>query len=750
MAEVHTSAVVEKSHSAPKSAESLPRALPRKMTPRDELLVWMKRKEIDTAIEENPTVLLIAGTGTGKTRAGSQIALEAIGPNGRMAVTENLRKATEESPVTIVADRNGEYPEEKVGDVIGFQNKYNRNPSDPRDMNKLKMLFCPIQSLLNKAEKDHLLSKYDLVFVDEVHKESKSNEILLATLRDIQEKRANSDHPLKIILTSATMDADKLGDYFKGAVKVEIPGINFDVDVKYHDKEVPINDLPKAAAEKVKWAIDKGDEGNILVFFSGIHQIEEAQKTLIEMKLGDDIEIRPFYGSMSKEEQNEITKKITEGGKRVVFLATNAAQESLTWPIKIVVDSCTHKHQKLDPITGRSYLDEEKAPLDHLTQRKGRVGRNDPKGGQLDKYYPLTTQFDWEGRLQHEKAEIQRTDLTTEVLTLMAAGYDPNPKSTKPNAFKYLNKPDQGHLDMAYKRLYKVGATDSDGNLTEKGLFMASLQLNMNNASLVADGFKYGALEDATALAVMLEEYPNAFDKANGLLSNLKGTEQSDLIPLVNLLKKYGKTSENDRDHLALNLGLRSDKMKDAYDLYTQIILDAGAIPPPLSTREDLRKMGGGVGLDLAIHDSFADASITGFKKRSLMVEGVGGPASVKVGKRSIFAQDRTLPAFISTSIRTIKEGGVDKKIAELNHALSIEARGIIYGQEHPRVAESQTITQSESPDTKMEPVDTNAEVPIPIEDEKKSEPTPEPPKKLPWYKKIWQKVRGWFSRLFG
>lgn len=750
MAEVHTSAVVEKPHSAPKSAESLPRALPRKMTPRDELLVWMKRKEIDTAIKENSTVLLIAGTGTGKTRAGTQIALEAIGPNGRMAVTENLRKATEESPVTIVADRNGEYPEEKVGDVIGFQNRYNRNPPYPSDMNKLKMLFCPIQSLLNKAEKDHLLSKYDLVFVDEVHKESKSNEILLATLRDIQEKRANSDHPLKIILTSATMDADKLGDYFKGAVKVEIPGINFGVDVKYHDKEVPINELPKAAAEKVKWAIDKGDEGNILVFFSGIHQIEEAQAVLADMKLGDNVEVRPYYGSMSKEEQNEITKQIEGSGKRVVFLATNAAQESLTWPIKIVVDTCTHKHQKLDPITGRSYLDEEKAPLDHLTQRKGRVGRNDPKGGQLDKYYPLTTQFDWEGRLQHEKAEIQRTDLTSEVLTLMAAGYDPNPKSTKPNAFKYLNKPDQGHLDMAYKRLYKVGATDSGGNLTEKGLFMASLQLNMNNASLVADGIKYGALEDATALAVMLEEYPNAFDKANGLLSNLKGTEQSDLIPLVNLLKKYGRTSENDRDQLVLNLGLRPDMMKDSYDLYTQIILDAGAIPPPLSTREDLRKMGGGVGLDLAIHDSFADAAITGFKKNSLMVEGVGGPASVKVGKRSLFAKDKTLPTFISTSIRTIKEGGVDKKIAELNHALSIEAQGIIYGQEHPRLVESQTVSQSESPDTKMEPVDTNAEVPIPIEDEKKPEPTPVPPKKLPWYKNIWQKLRGWLSRLFG
>ncbi len=736
MAEANPATVLENKNAAPTTAEVLPKA-PTTMLPREQLLVWMKRPEILKAIQDNPTVLLIAGTGTGKTRGGTQIALEAIGSTGNMVMTENLRKATEEGASTVAIDMG----EEEPGKTVGFTNRYHKKYSD-----STRLLFCPIQSLLNKVERDHDLSKYDLIMVDEVHKESKQNEILLATLKDIQAKRAKSGHPLKIVLTSATMDEVKLKDYFPGAAKIEIPGANFDVDVQYHDKEVPLKELPKAAAEKVKWAIDKGDEGNILVFFSGKPQIDEAQKALAEMKLGDDIEVHPYYGTMTKEAQNEISKKLKETGKRMVFLATNAAQESLTWPIKVVVDTCTHKHNTLDTITGRDTLSEEKAPLDHLTQRKGRVGRKDPGKGQLDKYYPLTTKSDWEGRKKHETAEIQRTDLTREMLTLLASGYDPYPSSTKANAFKYLNKPDRSHVDMAYKRLQKVGAMDKDGNLTDKGQFMASLQLNMNNASLVADGLKYGVLEDSSALAAMLEVYYDAFEGANDSLAKLKGSQKSDLLPFIKLLKDYGGTAEKERAQFVLNLGLRPDKMEDAYDLYTRLLADAGTTPPPFTPAE-LSKIGGS-GLDLAIHDSFADTKITGSNRNrnSLMVEGVGGSATVRIDRNSVLFKDKALQSIVSTNIRTVKENGMDSKIAGLNHEISVEAEGYIYEQEHQSIIKAPPADSKEPGKKVDEQVVAEAEVKPP---EDKPEIPPEPVKKLPWYKNWWLKAKNWFSHLF-
>lgn len=694
--------------------------------------VWQKRAELLQLAQDKDvsTIFLIAGTGTGKTFAGSQIMLEAIGPTGKMVMTENLRKATQASAETIADDRG-----EEVGKTVGFQNRYHRAVSADT-----RLLFCPMQSLLNKVERDPLLNEYDLVMVDEVHKESKQNEILLATLKDIQAKRKSGGKPLKIVLTSATMDAAKLGEYFPGAKTVEVPGENIEVPPVWHEKEVPMKELPQAAAEKVKWAIqDQKDTGNILVFLSGKPQIDEAKKALETMKLGDDVEVHPYYGTMTKEEQNLITEKLKGSNKRLVFLATNAAQESLTWPIQVVIDTCTHKQQKFDPITGRSYLMEEKAPLDHLTQRKGRVGRKKPEDPtHPDKYYPLTTQSDWEGRKKYETAEIQRTDLSTEILTLLAGGYDPNPNSTKPNAFKYLNKPDRSHVDSAYKRLEKIGAL-KDGSLTEKGRFMASLQLSANNASLVADGIRYGVVEDAAALAAMLETYPTAFAES---LSKEGDSPTSDLTPLIGLLKGYGKAE--DKKAWATERGLRFDDMKDAFDLYKGLLEEGRKNPPPLSADQLVQI--GTAGLDLAIHDSFADAEVTGFKKGSLMVEGVGGSASIRIDKNSTLAKNKNIPVFVSTNIRTIMDHGSEKKFAGLNHELSREVQGILYGKEtaptsgskkpEPKMPEEKKEEQITEPEAKSE------------KKEKKEEtsPPPEPPKKLKW----WQKLGNWFKRFFG
>ncbi len=280
--------------------------------PLEELLVYKKRPELLKAIQEHDTVLLIAGTGTGKTRGATQIALEAIGPNGKMVMTENLRKATEDGAASVLADRKIKYPDEKMGDVIGFQNRYHREVKPDT-----RMLFCPIQTLLNKAENDPLLEKYDLIMVDEVHKESKQNEQLLATLKDIQKKRAElvkkgKGKPLKIILTSATMDEVKLTKYFPNAEPVKVEGTTFPIDEgkdMYLEKKVAMADLPLEAAKRVQFSIKKGDKGNMLVFLSGQAQIKQAEEALQEMMTKGEIDpnefvVAPYLGSMSREEQN--------------------------------------------------------------------------------------------------------------------------------------------------------------------------------------------------------------------------------------------------------------------------------------------------------------------------------------------------------------------------------------------------------------------------------------------------------------
>lgn len=702
-------------------------AKPSSKLPVTDLLVWKKRAEILDAIKNNPTVLLIAGTGTGKTRGGAQIALEAIGEKGNMVMTENLRKATEMSAEIVAEDRG-----ENVGDVVGVQNRYRRNVSD-----KTRLLFCPTQTLLNKMEHDPDLSQYDLVMVDEVHKESKSNEILLTMLKKIQEKRQQAGKPLKLILTSATMDEDKLKRNFQGAKTVEVPGETFPIDDKtWHDRRVPMSELPKAAAEKVKFAIDKGDPGNILVFLSGRAQIEEAQRALDGMGLKDTVVV-PYFGGMSKEEQDAAVEKF--GGKRVVVLATNAAQESLTWPIRVVVDTCTHKHKEYDPVTGKDYLVEGPAPLDHLKQRKGRVGRRKTEDGIPDKYYALTTESDWNSRQKHEDAEIMRTDITTEVLTLLATGQDPT-------RFEFINKPYPSHITAAYKRLEKLGAL-KDKKLTEKGMFMADLQLSVNQASLVAEGVRYGNIEDTAALAAMLEIYPDVFNTKNTTLLSFRDKyahTKSDLIPLVHLLHTYGTIPKDNKKAWLKDHGLRPDMMRDVYDLYQELVKTAKSSSLPKEKPLDRT-----TALDMAIHHSFKDVTISGVKTKYLKVEGVGGDSALRIDKASVLSSEKKLSPFVSANIKTIAKDGVrEGRVAAQNHTLGAEAQLLIRDEDKAKSPKSKVENQtSESPKVESQtPKDEQLEDKSQVKSQESEELPPPPPKPLKW----WQKVGNWFKGLFG
>lgn len=711
---------------------------------KEDLRVWEKKDDIIQAIKTHDTVLLVAGTGTGKTRAGSQIALEAIGPSGKMVMTENLRKATEMS-AQIVAEDMGE----QVGQTVGVQNRYRRQFSD-----QTRLLFCPTQSLLNKIEGDRDLLEYDLIMIDEVHKESKQNEILLATLRDIQKRRRAQGKPLKLVLTSATMDDQKLKDYFEKDAdpknpaelvkKIEIPGTTFEINKVWHDRKVPADKVPKAAAEKVQFSIEKGDQGNILVFLSGKAQIDEAQRHLQSMKLKNTI-IVPYYGAMSKKEQDAAAASF--GNKRVVVLATNAAQESLTWPVQVVVDGCVHKHTQYDPFTGRSYLMEADAPLDHLTQRMGRIGRREPKNGTKDTYYALTTENEWKSRPKHESAEIQRTDLTTEVLTLIASGYDPH-------TFPFINKPYPSHIDTALMRLTKLGAIEN-GTLTEKGRLMSKFQLSMSNASLVVEGIRYGNIEDTAALAAMLEVNPRVFETQNEVMKNLLFTPEegnakphSDLIPMIRLLQNYGTVEISQRKQWLAERGLRADVMRDSYDLYQEIVKQA----------QTARIARHGVffrntALDLAIHASFSDIEIGGIGSSTLRMKFGGGELAVGVDRSSVLYKRKSLPELISADVYTVARNNIiEKRTARLNHALSKEATDYIKKERSTKKIPTEN---ANSPHVALEtsrPPVTKEPHPIQKESAPHIEEFQEVPELLyfpPPPQSIWQRITGWFKDLF-
>lgn len=705
-------------------------------------LFQAKKADIEAFIKDpkTQTLLLVAGTGTGKTFAGSQIALEALPENGRMAVAENLRKVTEESPKTILEDRQRTHPNEKLGDVVGFQNRYRRKTSE-----STRLLFCPIKTLLNKMNRpgNHNLEEYDLIMVDEVHKESTDNQHLLEKLAEAQKKRAVTGRPLKVILTSATMDEVKLKGYFEGAQKIEVPGENIDVPPEFAKERVDRTQIPAAAAKKINESLAT-DEGNILVFLSGQSQIEQTQKAVIEsLKLDPNTyAVVPYLGSLSKEEQDSVLTK--NQGKRLIVLATNAAQEGLTWPIKVVIDGCTHKHLEFDPVTGQNYLVEKPAPLDHLIQRKGRVGRTAPQPGEKpDKYYALTTETDWRGRAQHETPDIVRTDLTSTVLTMLANG-------DNPYLHRYINKPPERHLDIAFRRLEKLGAV-KDKKLTEKGKYMAGLELIPNHASLVVEGARLGAIEEACAVASMLEVYPEAFNTQNTTLLSYKDSlrsSKSDLVPLMKLLHSFAGVAKDKQAAWASERGMRLDRMRDALDLYSELTISS----KQFTTDPNPAHLSREAALDVALQRSFGDISIEGVKKNRQKLVGVGGDAVLTIDKASSIANEKIIPPYISAKIKKIdKVDGRETRIATLNHALSAEAQLFIKDggkteNAKPKVENNDSkANSSKSESLKDESPPLRPTKSEGSEGQAKGE-SPPPPKPLKW----WQKVGNWFKGLFG
>lgn len=701
-------------------------------SPKESLLVWQQKQRLIDAIKNNDTVILDAGTGTGKTRGGSQIALEAIGPTGHMVVTENLRRATDESAKIVASDMGV-----KVGEEVGVRNKFTHKESE-----KTRLLFCPVQSLLIEMEVDKTLEKYDLIFMDEVHKESKENEMCMIKLREIQEARAKTGHPLKIVLTSATADTEKLKDYFEkdkeGSKKnkvevVPIPGIRYDVTSVFLPPGTPdisFDKLPQAAAEKVRESINVAhDEGNILVFLSGRAQIDKAYGYLKEPPLKDTI-IIPYYGTLSREAQDELFKKHV--GKRMVVLATNAAQEALTLEINNVIDTCVYKRNEYDPETGREYLMETKTPQDQLTQRKGRVGRNARTDGKLDKYYALATESDWKGREPHERAEMQRTDITPEALLILANGQDP----TK---FAYVNTPEPSHIHSAMRRLTQLGAVEN-GKLTEKGKMMATLQLKPQLASLVVSSLRYGCLNQACELAAMLEVYPEALNARDDSLAAQTLAEYktggSDMLGMIKLLEEYNKLPQGEHQQWLENRGLWSATMQDASRLYTELLdtITQGnsskvvdEVPPPFA-------------LDRAIYEGFADGKA---KKNSAQSYELN-EKTLGIDKFSA-AQGSKSKLVIAQDINAlVKDNAISKRLLRMVHPIPQEVvddpTGAVEKAKADAVTAKANVDLAATQPAKEE-LPKSAELELPKE-------SPESPQQPPSQKKptLWKRITSWFS----
>jgi RNA helicase HrpA len=475
--------------------------------------------EIKETIRDNDTALIIGETGSGKTTGIPGMILEVLPKGSKVAITQP-RKVACRSVSNFVASEVGC----KVGEEVGYQVRFDDHTSEGTRMN-----FMTDGILLRQMQQDPLLKEYAAVMVDEAHERSLNIDFILGLLKRTQRLRQqNGLDPLKIIVTSATLEEEKFLNFFDQAPSVKVEGRTFPVDIHY-EKEMP-KDYTKAAAEKVQSIINLGKDGDILIFMPGQEEINKTMVEIEKLKL-TGLMVLPLYGDMSPEDQDRI---FAPSSVRKVIVSTNIAETSVTVPgVRHVIDSGLIKQTEFDPQTGVKTLKTTKHAQSGCIQRAGRAGRLAP-----GECYRLFTEEDLKSRKQYQVPEMLRSNLASVVLMMKSIGID-NVKD-----FEFVDPPKPEALEQALESLKSLGALDEDEKMTSIGETMAELPLDPHIARMVIEAGKYDCVETVCTIAAFLggrnvffrpKDKETAADEAHSVYKD----RDSDFLTFLNVWQAY-------------------------------------------------------------------------------------------------------------------------------------------------------------------------------------------------------------------
>ena len=460
---------------------------------RKSLPVYAYRDELIQAVNDHQILIIVGETGSGKTTQIPQFLYEAgYSEGGKQIGCTQPRRVAAMSVAKRVSEEMGKRLGAEVGYTIRFE--------DATTPGKTVIKYMTDGMLLRQLLSEPGLDSYSVMMIDEAHERNLATDILLGLLKDISRWRTD----LKILISSATLDAQKFSDFFDGAPIFNIPGRRFDVDI-FHTESPESNYITAVLTTVFQIHISQ-PAGDILVFLTGQEEIEACAENLTETcrKLGKKIAemiIAPVYANLPSDQQNKIFEP-TPPGARKVILSTNIAESSITVDqVVYVIDTGFVKENHFNPRTGIESLLVTPISKASALQRAGRAGRTG-KGY----CFRLYTKWAYISELQDSTTpEIQRTNLSNTVLTLKSLGIN--------NFFEFpfLDPPHPDTLIRALELLYALGALRDDGQLTKLGRQMAELPLDPKASKAIIAAGKLGCVEEVLSILAMLQEGPSIF-----------------------------------------------------------------------------------------------------------------------------------------------------------------------------------------------------------------------------------------------
>ena len=556
-----------------------------------ELPVSGKKDEIAEAISKNQVVIICGETGSGKTTQIPKICLElGRGVAGLIGHTQPRRIAARS-----VASRIAQELQSPLGEVVGYKVRFNDKLSES---SYIKLMTDGI--LLAETQGDKFLNAYDTIIIDEAHERSLNIDFLLGYLKQLLPKRPD----LKVIVTSATIDAERFSNHFAsltsdGEVKVapiiEVSGRTYPVEIRYRplgkagfrareiaetentqfdlDDETDFGSgnllgIPRKAKTEARWLeeddeeeaieeaiLDAADDllrqgdGDILVFLPGEREIRDVADHLRKYQGRSaklkHIEVLPLFARLSIEDQQKIFK--SHSSRRIV-LATNVAETSLTVPgIKYVIDAGLARMNRYSTRAKVEQLQIEKISQAAAKQRSGRCGR--VSSGICVRLY---SEEDFNGRPEFTEPEILRSSLASVILRMAAL------KLGDVTEFPFIEAPSSRLISDGYLLLQELGAVDAKRQITEIGLQLARLPLDPRVGRMILAAKRESCLNEILIIASVLSiqdprERPmdkrEAADNAHAKFAG-EGSDFMSYLKLWDFFDNALKTKKSNKDLL--------------------------------------------------------------------------------------------------------------------------------------------------------------------------------------------------------
>ena len=560
-----------------------------------ELPVSQQREAIAQAMRAHQVIIVCGETGSGKTTQLPKIALSigrglGAGGKGLIGHTQPRRLAA-----TSIAKRVAQELDSELGAIAGYKVRFNDRLQPGAS---IKLMTDGI--LLAETQTDPLLRAYDTLIIDEAHERSLNIDVLLGYIKQLLPRRPD----LKVIVTSATIDAARFAEHFRSAKGhapvIEVSGRLYPVEVRWRPFGVDKGPSPgrdssqlvlRGDQAKLGWpgapASDDRDQaaaicdavdelwrlgpGDILVFLPGEREIRETEAALRKHHLQTGrqaVEILPLYARLSQAEQDRV---FASGGARRVVLATNVAETSLTVPgIRYVIDSGLARVKRYSYRNKVEMLQVEPISQAAAQQRAGRCGRM--ANGVCIRLYD---EADFQSRPRFTTPEVLRSSLAAVILRMKSLGLDAI------EDFPFIDPPPRKAIADGYQLLAELGAVDARNALTALGRELAHLPLDPRIGRMILEARNRESLAEVLIIAAALSvqdprerpvEAQQAADEAHRKFAD----ERSEFLGWLKLWAHYHAAIEHKKSQRKLWAELRGQflsplRLREWHDVHSQL-----------------------------------------------------------------------------------------------------------------------------------------------------------------------------------